>query len=134
MSVLQKRAWYNLAVVLGSLLVVIGLIPVLGRGAQGGFGLLGLLGVSPLLFRAKRGVQCDERDAQINQRSVIVAYSVFWLVFVATCVALPVFYGWQGSVPVALVQSSVFVGMMLVVGVTALATLVQYGRGGADAA
>ena len=56
---------------------------------------------------------------------------MFWLAFVASCVSLPVVYGWRGAVPVVVVQSSVWVAVMLVVGVTSLATLVQYGRGGA---
>ena len=45
------------------------------------------------------------------------------------CCSLPVFYGWNGSVPVALVQSSVWIGLVLVVGVTSVATLVQYRLG-----
>ena len=73
----------------------------------------------------------DERDRLIQGRSVLVAYSVFWLAFVASCVSLPVVYGWRGAVPVVAVQSSVWIAVMLVVDVTSLATLVQYGRGGA---
>jgi hypothetical protein len=101
---------------------------------MGGFGLLGLLGLTPFLFRKGEGkIVCDERDQLINQRSVIAAYSVFWLVFVAACMTLPAVYGWNGAVPVVVVMSSVFVAMMVIVLVTSLATLVQYGRGGADA-
>jgi hypothetical protein len=133
MTVLQRQAWYNLAVVLASLVVVVGLTPVMGRAAQGGFGLLGLLGLSPFFLLRKDKVVVDERDEAINRRSVIVGYTVFWLVFVAFCTALPVIYGWNGSVPVGVVSSSVFVALIVVVGVTALANLVQYGRGGVDA-
>ena len=70
----------------------------------------------------------------ILRRSTLVGYSVFWLVFVLACTSLPLVYGWRGTVPVALVQSSVFVAFMVVVGVSSLATVVQYGRGEADAA
>jgi hypothetical protein len=134
MSVLQKQAWYNLAVMLGSLVVVLVLIPVLGRGAWGGFGLMGLLGATPWLFREKGKIVADERDLMIARRSLIAAYSVFWLVFVAACMSLPAFYGWNGKVPVQVVMWSVFPGMMVVAGVQALATIIQYGRGRADAA
>ena len=133
MSVLQKQAWYNLVVVVGSLVVVLGLIPVLGRGAAGGFGLLGLLGLTPFLFRKGEKIVADERDQLINQRSVIGAYSVFWLVYVAACTVLPAVYGWNGSVPVTVVTSSVFAAVIVFSLIHSLATLVQYGRGGSDA-
>jgi hypothetical protein len=131
MTAVQKHAWFNLAVVVASLIVVLALTPFGGRGATGGFGLLGLLGLGPLFFRRKGGgIVLDERDQEISRRSLLVAYTVFWLVFVAACVSLPALYGWGGSVPVFVVQSSVFVACMLVVGVSSVATLVQYGLGG----
>ena len=131
MTAVQKHAWFNLAVVVASVIVILALTPFGGRGALGGFGLLGLLGLGPLFFRRKGGgVVLDERDQEISRRSLLVAYTVFWLVFVAACVSLPAFYGWGGSVPVFVAQSSVFVACMLVVGVSSVATLVQYGLGG----
>jgi hypothetical protein len=94
-----------------------------------------MLGFGPLFFRRKGGeVVEDERDWAIRRRSVLIAYSVFWLAFVAACVSLPAVYGWKGSVPVAVVQSSVWCGLILVVGVMSVATLVQYRRGDVDAA
>jgi hypothetical protein len=53
MTPAQKLAWFNLAVVVLTVVTVLILIPVLGPGAQGGFGLLGLLGLGPLFFRPK---------------------------------------------------------------------------------
>jgi hypothetical protein len=131
MNAAQKFAWFNLAVITATLITVLALIPVLRQGALGGLGLLGLLGIGPLFLRRKGGGSVwDERDRVIAIRSALAAYTVFWLVFVASCMSLPVFYGWRGEVPVVVVQWSVFVAMMLVVGVTSLATLIQYGRGG----
>jgi hypothetical protein len=49
-------------------------------------------------------------------------------------VALPAVYGWRGSVPVPVVQSGVWVGWIIVVGVTSASTLLMYWVGGADAA
>lgn len=130
MTASQKHAWFSLSVVVLSALVVLTLLPWLGRGAQGGFGFLGLLGFGPLLFRrGKRSVVVDERDLGIARRSLIVAYTVFWLTFVLACVALPAVYGWGGAVPVVVVQSSVFVALMEVVLITSVATLVQYRLG-----
>jgi hypothetical protein len=94
-----------------------------------------LLGLGPLFFRHKGGeVVEDERDRAIRRRSVLIAYTAFWLAFVAACVSLPAVYGWKGSVPVPVVQSSVWCGLILVVGVMSVATLVQYRRGTVDAA
>ena len=136
MNAAQKFAWFNLAVITATLITVLALIPVLRQGALGGLGLLGLLGIGPLFLRRKGGESVwDERDQVIAIRSALAAYTVFWLVFVASCMSLPIIYGWQGKVPVEVVQWSVFVAMMLVVGVTSLATLIQYGRrGGTDEA
>jgi hypothetical protein len=136
MTPTQKNAWFSLIVVLLSVGVVLVLMPRLGVArAQGGFGLLGFLGFGPLFYRKRRGlVVSDERDDLIRRRSVIIAYTVFWLAFVVACLVVPWVYGSNGAVPVAVVSTSVWWGLVLVTGVSALATLIQYGRGGEDAA
>src|SRR6266508_716046 len=116
MSPMQKFAWFNLAVIALTLLVVFSLLPFLGYRAMGGLGCLGLIGFGPLFFRKKPGqVLTDERDHLIQARSWIVAYALFWVVFVLAAVVLSaVVYGQEGAVPVWVVQSSVFCGFMLV--------------------
>lgn len=136
MNASQKEAWFNLVVVLSALVMVTALVPFLGKGAMGGFGLLGFLGLSPVFFRKRHGaVVLDERDTQIRQRSLICAHLVFWLMFVLAAMTAPAVYGWNGSVPVALVMASVFCGLIVLQVVSSLATLIQYGRsrGGHDA-
>ena len=54
MSAAQKHAWFNLTVITLTLLIVFTLIPFLGKGALGGFGLSGLLGLGPFFFRKRR--------------------------------------------------------------------------------
>lgn len=132
MTVAQKHAWFNLIVIGLTLAVVVALALIRGwPRALGGFGFLGFLGFGPLLYRRSRpGVLWDERDTMIRHRSLLVAYSLFWVVLVATCVSLPAFYGAAGSVPVAVVQWSLFVGMILIVGVTSVVTLAHYGLAG----
>ena len=130
----QKAALFNLIVVVLALATVLGLYPFLGRGATGGFGVLGFLGFSPLFFRRHRGqVLADERDQLIQRRSTILAYSVFWLAFVASMMLALVFYGGDGAVPVLVLMNALWLGFMLVIGVHAIATLAQYGRGGTNA-
>ncbi len=136
MSTGQKLAWFFLVVIVLSLIVVVATTPVLGfKRAQGGLGLLGFSGLAPFLFRKKPGVVAyDERDGLIQMRSWFIAYGVFWVVFVLVCVSAPFTFGWSGTVPVFFVQMSVFYGMILVWGVSSLATVIQYGWGGSDAA
>ena len=55
MNASQKEAWFNLVVVLSALIVVAAIVPFLGKGAMGGFGLLGFLGLSPVFFRKRHG-------------------------------------------------------------------------------
>jgi hypothetical protein len=134
MSAWQKLAWYNLAVVASTVVLVVALIPLLGTTrAQGGFGLLGLLGLAPWFLRRGSVVLEDERDRIIRRRAGLIAFSLSWLAFVAACMSLPALYGWDGSVPVSVVLSGVWYGVMVVVGVMAVATLLMYRLGRADA-
>jgi hypothetical protein len=135
MSALQKFAWFNLAVIALTLVAVVALLPLLGKGACGGFGFLGLMGLGPLFFRKRPGqVVADERDQLIQRRSWIVAYSLFWVVFVLVAVLLTTLvYGQEGAVPVWIVQISIFCFFMLVHALASIAILVQYAGGAKDA-
>jgi uncharacterized membrane protein len=118
-----------------TLVAVLPLLPFLGKGALGGFGFIGLMGLGALFFRRRPGqVLTDERDVLIGKRSWITAYSVFWVVFVLAAVFLSaVVYGQDGAVPVTVVQMSVAVGFMLVYALASIAILVQYAGGSKDA-
>jgi uncharacterized membrane protein len=134
MNASQKFAWFTLTVVSLTVLLALLLTPLIGPRAQGAFGLLGLLGFTPLFFR-QRGAEVvqDERDVQIRQRSLTIAYSVFWVLFVLGSMSAPAVYGWNGSVPVSMVLGAVWCGLIVVQGVMALAILIQYRGGGSDA-
>lgn len=134
MSQTQKEAWFNLIVIVLCIGTVLALYPFLGRGAAGGFGVLGFLGFGPLFFR-RRGdrILADERDHFIQRRSTIFAYSVFWIAFVAASMLALKIYGGDGAVPVPIIMNAVWVALILVVGLRSLATLAQYGWGVTDA-
>src|SRR5581483_7017364 len=123
MSALQKYAWFNLIVIVLALVAMLSLLPFLGKGALGGSGILGLLGFGALFFRKKPGqVLTDERDQFIHRRSFVLAYSIFWVVFVLVAVFVSAaVYGQDGDVPVWVVQSSVFFAFMLVQAVASIA-------------
>jgi hypothetical protein len=114
---------------------ILALFPLLGKGALGGLGFLGLTGLAPFFFRKKRGrVLTDERDLLIQRRSWVLAYSLFWVVFVLAAVVLSAaVYGQDGAVPVWVIQISVFCGFMLVNALASIAILVQYAGGSGDA-
>ena len=134
MNASQKEAWFNLGVVLSALVIVAALVPFLGKGAMGGFGLLGFLGLSPVFFRKRHGaVVLDERRHSDSPAFAVLHHLVFWLLFVLAAMTAPAVYGWNGSVPVALVMASVWCGLVVLSAVMSLATLIQYGRGGHDA-
>ena len=135
MSALQKFAWFNLAVIALTLVAILSLLPFLAKGALGGFGFLGLMGFGPLFFRRKPGqVLTDERDHLIQRRATVLAYGLFWVVFVLVAVVLSaVVYGEDGAVPVSVVRMSVFWAFMLVYALASIAILVQYAGGSRDA-
>jgi hypothetical protein len=135
MSPLQKFAWFNLSVIVISLVLVLSLMPLMGYASLGGLGCLGALGLGPFFFRKKPGqVLLDERDNLIQGRSLIVAYSLFWVVFVIAAVYLSVLlYGQEGAVPVPVVQMSVVWAFMFFYGAMSIGILIQYWRGGVHA-
>src|SRR5262245_37680240 len=89
MSALQKYAWFNLTVIVTTLIAGLVLAPILGKGALGCFGILGLIGLGPFFLRSKDGhIVADERDLEIQRRSLVLAYSLFWVLFVLAAVLL----------------------------------------------
>lgn len=131
MSASQKHAWFNLVVISMSLVAVGCLYPILGWKAHGALGFSGLLGLGPFFYRKQKGeVVLDERTILIQQRSALLGYSIFWVVYVlAASLLSPFVYGIDGSVPVVVVQFSVFYSMVLFIGVMSLATIIQHSRG-----
>ena len=133
MNAAQKIAWFNLSVCALAVVLVLSLIPFLGKGAMGGWGVLGLLGLSVVLLRKKQGqVVSDERDVSIQRKSVLIAYSAFWILYILAAVLAPFVYGEKGNVPVFVVQQSAWIGFVFFYSVTSIATLIQYARGGSD--
>lgn len=132
----QKIAWFNLiviAVVFTAAAITIGILnAVVGMPrALAGLGLMGFigtLGFAPLIFKAKKGqVDFDERDQIIQRKASVVAYSVFWLTFVAGGMIPWLILG-PVLIPLTVLPMMVGAGGILVVLVQAVATLIQYGQ------
>ncbi len=134
----QKMARFNLIVILTALVLstiaVSFLYFVVGfpmRSAVGGFGFIGfcgLMGLSPFLYRkGSDKVNFDERDLMIMRIASLVAYSIFWILFVLAAM-IPFFVlGPKGMVSVKYLAAMVFGGMIIVVLVQSVITLGEYG-------
>ena len=135
MSAQQKFAWFSLVVIGSTLVAVFSLLPLLGKAAFWGFGLLVLFWFGAFFYRQKPGrVLTDERDQLIQRRSWDLAYGVFWVVFLLAALFLSAeVYGEDGAVPVSVLRWSVFCSFMLVTALASIATLVQFAGGSRDA-
>jgi hypothetical protein len=138
MNTAQKMAWFTL-VVLGLALglsvaafgvgyFILGLPAERAAGGFGFIGIMGFVGLIPILFRKdKDKVQCDERDLMIHRKATIAAYATFWVLFVAGAMVPWFLIGPDGMIAVNYLPWMVFGGMFVVMLVQALVTLQQYG-------
>ena len=135
---MQKIAWFNLiviflAIVLSVIAFSIGyfIFGLPANRAAGGFGFIGIMGfcgLSPVLYRKdKNKAQFDERDTAIQRKAVIVAYSVFWLLFVAAAMIPWFIIGPNGTITTNYLPWMVFGGMCVVMLLQSIVTLSEYG-------
>ncbi|MBA7713710.1 hypothetical protein ES703_122717 [subsurface metagenome] len=92
----------------------------------------GLFWLFPFTFgklgKGKKKVSFDERDQLIHKKSVMVAYVVLWLYFVAACVITWCIVGPHGSISVNVMPLTLLGGLVIFTFVQGLASLIQYGR------
>lgn len=74
MNIELKTAWFTVSVIALTLVCCLILGAIVGfPPAFGALGLLGVLGLTPLLFRRKsESIDCDERDAAISRKATLV--------------------------------------------------------------
>jgi len=134
----QKIAWFNLIVVslaLGLSVIAFSIgyfiFGVSVHQASAGFGFMGIMGfygLNPVLFRkGKSKVQFDERDTAIQRKSVIIAYSIFWVLFVAAAMIPWFIIGPNGTITTNYLPWMVFGGMCVVMLLQSIVTLNEYG-------
>jgi hypothetical protein len=102
MNAMEKVAWAELAISATALGAVAVLLPWLGQGATGAFGLLGFLGLTILFLRKKGpGVVVDERDQEINRRATQLGIYAAWMTSFLCLLALVLWSGQQEQQVVA---------------------------------
>ena len=135
MNAVEKVAWTELTVSVAASVVVLALYPWMGQAAMGGFGLLGLLGITPLFLR-KRGNQVvrDERDVEIENRSSWFGFGTAWVVMMMSLVAVTMWHSHQQrDVSTGLLSALIWTQFALCYSIKGATTLIQY-RGTSRAA
>ena len=99
MVALQKVAWLEVCVAGTSIVLASALIPWLGHGATGAFGILGGLGLSAVFLRGKANeIVIDERDQEIERLSRSRGIFVAWLFSYFVLLGL-ILWAWKTQQP-----------------------------------
>ena len=124
----EKVAWIELIVSVSAIVLVAALYPWLGGGAAGGFGLLGLLGITPLFMRKRAGqVISDERDRLIEQRSSLLGCGAAWVLMMLSLTAITMWHADQPQgVSPAILNSLIFIQLAFCFLIKGASTLIQY--------
>lgn len=128
MNASEKVAWTELIVSVMAAVVVLSLYPWIGNAALGGFGLLGLLGITPLFLR-KRGNQIvsDERDQEIEKRSSWFGFGTAWVTMLISLVAVTMWHSYQQlDVPTGLLTALIWAQFALCYAIKGAMSLIQY--------
>lgn len=114
MSRFARANVYETLVAAAAAILCLVILAVVGDGwvALAGFSLLGLLGLTPVLFGSRGGIE-DERDESLGRRANTTASAVFWLAFVLWAVVLSTSHGRDACVPTLAVAYAVPVGWTL---------------------
>ena len=137
MSQEQKMAWLMLGAFAAGVVLFLVLIPVLGiPAAFSGFGLTGLWGLGPLLFRKKRKsdvVPRDERDGMIGQKATLVGAMISYETFILACmIPWGIYYlGWgRELISVHVLPLIVAASAFVLLVSRSIVLLILYGRKG----
>lgn len=134
MTVQEKQAWFILWVIFITLILYCVIYMLLHSViiATSAFALTAIIAFAGMIGRKERRqgkVVSDERDVDINKVAMMVAYSVFWLVFVFITVGTTMWLGPHGMVPVSIIGLAPYAGLSLLLLVRSVATIVLYRKG-----
>ncbi|MCE5270062.1 hypothetical protein LLH00_02120 [bacterium] len=125
----QRMAWFNLMVVVFTVMVFVTIYASSGNlgGSLAAFGILALAAFSGLFLAGGKGRAplWDEYHKEINRRALNMAAQVFWFYFAAGAILIMHFY--KQSVPADLFAAFFWYSLPLLLAVHSLAVLVFYG-------
>lgn len=131
MNAMEKVAWTEVIVTMSSVVATAALLPWLGDGAWGAFGLLGLLVVGAFFVRSRDGrVVVDERDREIEQQAMRWGIGAAWQFLFMSLIAL-VFWSStynEGLIPTRLVTWLIWLQFATCYLVKGIASLLAYRR------
>ena len=98
MNAQQKVAWAELGISAIALIAAIVAYPWLGDRAGGMFGILGMLGLTPLfLMKRQQEVITDERDQKILQQATFFGIGAGWMILFGGILVLTLLVEFESS-------------------------------------
>jgi hypothetical protein len=130
MAEFEKRAWWNLCVAVGAV-VLFAAFWIVTRKPAGSTGAFGILGLSGMPFFRLRQPASDERDREIDRKSMIAAMSLFWILLVFGVVGMGVALGWDTlvQVPVWAFSGVIWGGWIVILSVKSATSIRMYRAG-----
>jgi len=130
MAEFEKRAWWNLCVAVGAV-VLFAVLWIVTRNPAGSTGAFGILGLSGMPFFRLRPPTSDERDREIDRRSTITAMSSVWILMVIGAVGSGVALGWESQVkvPVWAFSEVIWGGWIVILTAKSAASIRMYRAG-----
>ena len=136
MSDSEKWAWWAIGVVVLTIAAYAAFVAFLGHGpaTSAVFALLALTALPASSRRYFTGRTFDEREHAIASKALLAGFRAFWVAFIGLIVAIGFIKGWDATltVPVWVLQQTLWWAVLLVLGVQAVTTLLLY-RGGPHA-
>jgi len=126
----EKRAWWNLSVAVGAV-VLFAALWVVTRKPAASMGAFGVLGLSGIPFFRVRPPASDERDREIDRKSTLMAMSLFWILTVLGVVGMGVALGWDTlvQVPVWAFSELIWGGWIVILTTKSAASIRMYRAG-----
>jgi hypothetical protein len=130
MAEFEKRAWWNLCVAVGAV-VLFAALWIVTRKPAGATAAFSVLALSGFPFFRLRPPASDERDREIDRKSMIAAMNLFWLLLVIGVVGMGVALGWDTlvQVPVWAFSEIIWGGMIVILTTKSAASIRMYRAG-----
>ncbi len=130
MAEFEKRAWWNLCVVAGAV-VAFAVLWIVTRNLAASTAAFSVLALSAMPFFRLRQPTSDERDREIDRKSMLVAMRLFWILLVIAAVGMGFALGWDTivHVPVWSFSEVIWGGMTLILAARSAASIRMYRAG-----